>query len=420
LVGIQANLRTYLKHFQTEFKVGSFDQSRNAYRYLKGLLKGQTGKRNIEKICQQETTYQYQNLHHFISCSDWSSDSVMDIVQTINAELLNGQGYGYIIDEKSKAKKGSHSVGVARQYCGPTGQVDNCQTGVYSVLSTPLMSLPSNFRLFIPRPWILDKKRSRKAGLPSGLISKTKVDLAIDMIREDRQKGVIPLWYGGDCLYGRAWKLTTFIEEECQAHFVMDVPKDHAIYLTDPTLDKGAQLIRIEDYMKSISLSKREIVTYDQRKKARVHTVEVFIQHSKRDRNRSRKRILIVSKGLSKNDRVKYSLTNFTRKEKTVAQLVYMQRARFSVEQYFREANQLTGMGDYQVRTYKGWLHTQILSMMIMQLLNKIRLSLIKKKCLLSLITLARGITLILMKVRSYKDIVINLINKYRVNINTS
>jgi SRSO17 transposase len=402
------------------FKVGSFDQSRNAYRYLKGLLKGQTGKRNIEKICQQEISYQYQNLHHFISSSNWESDSVKDIVQTINQELLKGQPYGYIIDEKSKAKKGSHSVGVGRQYCGPTGQVDNCQTGVYSVLSTPMMSLPSNFRLFIPLAWVQDKKRARKAGLPSGVISKTKVDLAIDMIREDRQKGINPLWYGGDCLYGRAWKLTTFIEEECQANFVMDVPKDHAIYLTDPMVDKDAQLIRIEDYMKSISLSKSKIVTYEQGKKARVHTVEVFIQHSKRDRNQSRKRVLIVSKGLSKNDRIKYSLTNFTRKEKTVAELVYMQRARFAVEQYFREANQLTGMGDYQIRTYKGWLHTQILCMMIMQLLNKIRLSLIKKKCLLSLITLARGINFILMKVKNYKGIVINLIKKYQIPLNTS
>lgn len=420
MVGIQANLRTYLKHFQTEFKIGSFDQSSNAYSYLKGLLKGQTGKRNIEKICQQEISYQYQNLHHFISCSNWNSDSVKDVVQNINKELLKGQSYGYIIDEKSKAKKGSHSVGVARQYCGPTGQVDNCQTGVYSILSTPMMSLPSNFRLFIPNPWITDKKRARKAGLPSGLVSKTKVDLAIDMIREDRQKGIIPLWYGGDSLYGRAWKLTTFVEEECQSHFVMDVPKDQAIYLTDPMVDQDAQLIRIEDYMKSISLSKRKIVTYDQRKKARVHTVEVFIQHSKRDRNRSRKRILIVSKGLSKNDKIKYSLTNFTRKEKTIAELVYMQRARFAVEQYFREANQLTGMGDYQVRTYKGWLHTQILSMMIMQLLNKIRLSLIKRKCLISTITLARGIAFILLRIRNYKGVVINLINKSQILLNTS
>lgn len=420
MVGIQANLGTYLKHFQTEFKVGSFDQSRNAYLYLKGLLKGQTGKRNIEKICQQEVSYQYQNLHHFISCSDWSSNSVKDIVQNINKALLKGRSYGYIIDEKSKAKKGSHSVGVARQYCGPTGQVENCQTGVYSILSTPMMSLPSNFRLFIPKSWILDKKRARKAGLPSGLISKTKVDLAIDMIREDRQMGIIPLWYGGDSLYGRAWKLTTFIEEECQSHFVMDVPKDYAIYLTDPVVDKDAQLIRIEDYMKSVSLSKRKIVTYDQHKKARVHTVEVFIQHSKRDRNHSRKRILIVSKGLSKNDKIKYSLTNFTRKEKTVAELVYMQRARFGVEQYFREANQLTAIGDYQVRTYKGWLHTQILSMMIMQLLNKIRLSLIKRKCLISLITLARGINFILLRIRNYKAVVINLINKSQILLNTS
>lgn len=420
MVGVQANLRTYLKHFQTEFKVGTFNQSDNAFEYIRGLLKGQTGKRNIEKISQQEISNPYQSLHHFISHSHWDIEQVNNVIQQLNQKLLKGKSYGYIIDERSQAKKGSHSVAVGRQYCGSTGKIDNCQTGVYAVLTTPSMTLPSNFRLFVPQEWITDKKRCRKAGLPSGLLPKTKVDLAIEMIKEDRNKGIFPLWYGGDSLYGRAWKLTNFIEEDCQSYFVMDTSKDHQIYLTNPLLDRKAQATTIEEYLKSICLSKRKIVNYEGNKKARVHVVEIFTKHTKCDRNRAPKRVLIISKGLAKNDKIKYSLTNFTLYQKTAAELVYMQRARFTVEQYFREANQIAGMGDYQVRSFKAWNHCQILSMMLMQLLNTIRISLLKKKALLSLITISRCAALILLKVGTYKKLVHNIIRQFQLNLNSS
>lgn len=420
MVGIQANLRTYLKHFQYEFKVGTFDQSHNAFEYLRGLLKGQTGKRNIEKISQQEASCSYQSLHHFISQSNWDSDQVNGMLHKLNKELLKDESYGYIIDERSQAKKGLHSVGVSRQYCGSTGKIDNCQTGVYSVLTTGSMTLPSSFRLFIPLEWAADKKRCRQGGLPSGLVSKTKVDLAIEMIKHDRDRGIIPLWYGGDSLYGRAWKLTNFIEVDCQSHFVMDTSKDHQIYLTNPVLDQKACPITIDEYLRTINLSKQRIVNYEGTKKARVHLIEVFTRHTKRDGNKAPKRVLIISKGLGKNDKIKYSLTNFTLNEKTPASLVYMQRARFTVEQYFREANQLAGMGDYQIRSYKAWKHCQILTMMIMQLTNIIRTSILKKKLHLPLITLARCAALILWKVPNYRLLVLNIIRQSQQILNTS
>lgn len=418
MVGVQANLRTYLKHFQTEFKVGTFDQRGNAASYLRGLLKGQTGKRNIEKLSEQETSNLYQNLHHFISHSNWDSDSVKGIVQVQNKRLLNGQSYGYIIDERSQAKKGKHSAGVGRQYCGSTGKIDNCQTGVYAVLATPSIRLPSNFRLFIPEEWIRDRQRCKQAGLPSGLVKKTKVDLAIEMVKEDRHKGIFPQWYGGDSLYGKAWKLTNFIERDCQSHFVMDTSIDHLIYLENPNLNPKARAVTIETYLKTTCLSKCRKVHYGDHKKARARVVEVFTKHTKYDRT-AHKRVLIISKGLNKNDKIKYSLTNFTLQQKTAAELVYMQRARFAVEQYFREANQVAGMGDYQVRSYKAWKHCQILSMMLMQLIAIIRKALPKAEPL-TVIAIVRCLAIILLKIKNYRQIVLNIIQRSQVMLNTS
>lgn len=407
MVGVKANLSSYLKNFQSEFKVGSFDQSNNARRYLLGLFRGQTGKRNIQRISELDSFDRYQSLHHFISHSNWDTDAVKANLQQLNQTILKSQPFGYIVDERSAAKKGIKSIGVSRQYCGSTGKIDNCQTGVYSVLTTSGLTLPCNFKLFLPNQWL---GQSQEA--------KTKVDLAIEMIRQDRANGIYPEWYGGDALYGRAWKMTTFIEDDCEANFVMDTTKDQLIYLNDPS-DRRRRPITIERYLKQIELSKAKIVRYEGTKKARVHIVTVFTRDTKQD-FQPRTRLLIISKGLSKNDRIKFSLSNYEFQEKTAAELVYMQRARFNVEQYFREASQIAGMGDYQVRGYRAWHHVQILSMLIMQLLNIIRLRLARKNILFSLIGIARCLWPILHRARNAKSIVRNIQRNCQLSLNSS
>ena len=407
MVGVKANLSSYLKHFQSEFKVGSFDQYHNAHRYLLGLLKGQTGKRNIQRISEFDASDRYQSLHHFVSHSRWETDSVKEVLQQLNQALLGSRRFGYIVDERSAAKKGTKSVGVSRQYCGSTGKIDNCQTGVYSVLTTPGISLPCNFRLFLPTQW-----------RNPGDVVKTKVDLAIDMIKQDRKQGILPEWYGGDALYGRAWKMTSFIEDECGAFFVMDTTKDHLIYLRDPS-DRRIKPVTIEKYMNAIDFSKSKTHTYEDKKKARVHIAKVFTRDTKQDTT-PRERLLVISKGLSNNDKVKFSLTNFTLKQKTAAQLVYMQRARFNVEQYFREASQLGGMGDYQVRGFSAWHHVQILTMMVMQLVNIIRSNLAQKGIFLSVIAIGRCLWPIIHNILNARSIVNNIQKNCQAFVNSS
>ena len=328
-------------------------------------------------------------------------------MQQINKEILGSCPYGYIIDERSQAKKGGRSIGVGRQYCGSTGKIDNCQTGVYSVLTTGEITLPNNLRLYLPQSWISDNK-----------IHKTKVDLAMDMIREDRRKGILPQWYGADSLYGRAWKLTSYIEDGCRAYFVMDTSKDQLVYLSDPT-HRRVKPITIEKYLQRINLSSAKTICYQGNKKAKAHIVEIFTQDTKHDKN-PRKRLLIISRGQSKRDKIKSSLTNFTLKQKSAAQLVFMQRARFTVEHYFREACQTAGMGDYQVRSLMGWKHVQILTMLLMQVLNLIRIKLAKQRLSISVIAISRCLNLILQSVRYQKRIVENVIRNCTFSTNSS
>lgn len=416
LVGIKANLYSYLNHFKSSFKIAGFDHFDNAEFYLRALLGGQTGKRNIEKLCQSEEDFSstYQRIHHFISSSSWDSTKVKALINEFNKKFYGEKSYGYIIDEKSTAKKGTKSVGVSRQYCGQTGKIDNCQTGVYSVLTDHYFTMPCNYRLYLPKEWCEDKKRLKQAGLPSKIKCKTKVDLAMDMIREDYLQGIRPHWYGGDALYGKAEKLQSLIEDELRSNFVVDVGKNYKFYIQDPSVYSKAKAWTIQEWLSKNDIKKARKVRYGtngNKKKAYYFLIEAY-QAEKRN-GKVRKRLIIISKGTGRNDKIKYSISNFSLQEKKASELVLMQRARYNVEQYFREASQVGGMCDYQVRVVKGWSHCQVLTMMLMQVAVFVRVKLTQKQIFLPTISLVRIIECDLLKPKGYKIIIENILKLY-------
>ncbi len=412
--GIEANLCSYLNHFKSSFKVAGFNHFHNADFFLRALLKGQTGKRNIEKLCQSEDEFSatYQRVHHFISCSNWDPSIVRKNINERSKDFYAGQSYGYIIDEKSNAKKGQKSVGVSRQYCGQTGKIDNCQTGVYSVLTGSGYTMPCNYKLYLPKEWVEDTKRLKQAGLPSKMAYKTKVDLAMDMIREDYKQGIRPQWYGGDALYGKAGKLLRLIEDELESKFVVDVAKDYMFYLSDPLENPQEKAWTIDEWIQKKYIRKGRKVRYADNKKAYVRIIESYFVDWKKEPGKVRRRLIIISKGTGKNDKIKYSISNFNLQEKKPSELVYMQRARsrYYVEQYFREASQVAGMCDYQIRGAKAWSHCQVLTMMLMQLTVFVRSELSKKGAFLPTITLVRILECFLVKPQKYKVIIENIL----------
>ena len=89
----------------------------------------------------------------------------------------------WIIDDTGFPKKGRHSVGVARQYCGQLGKQDNCQVAVTLSLANHPASLPVAYRLYLPKEWVTDRTRRRKAGVPKEITFKTKPAIAVDHLR---------------------------------------------------------------------------------------------------------------------------------------------------------------------------------------------------------------------------------------------
>ena len=131
------------------------------------------------------TAAQHQSLLHFVGQGDWSDQQVLAKVREMVLPDIERHGpiEAWIIDDTGFPKKGRHSVGVARQYCGQLGKQDNCQVAVSLSLANHHASLPVAYRLYLPKEWATDRQRRRKAGVPKEVTFKTKPAIALDHLR---------------------------------------------------------------------------------------------------------------------------------------------------------------------------------------------------------------------------------------------
>ncbi|QND35758.1 IS701 family transposase (plasmid) [Sinorhizobium meliloti] len=146
----------------------------------------------------------HQSLHHFVAKADWSDDAVLGIVRAQVLPALERQGpiRAWIVDDTGFPKKGKHSVGVARQYCGQLGKQDNCQVAVSLSVATGQASLPVAYQLYLPESWANDAGRREKAGVPEDVIFRTKPEIALTQIRAALDAGVSPGVVLADAGYG--------------------------------------------------------------------------------------------------------------------------------------------------------------------------------------------------------------------------
>jgi SRSO17 transposase len=201
--------------------------------YLKGLM--QAERKNMERMEEAVKDGDEQRLQHLLTDSAWDHRGVLDqVAKEADAQRGGSAESGLLIDESSFAKKGTHSVGVARQWCGRLGQVDNGQVGVFAALGRGHLAALTDVRLFVPEAWAGDEQRGEAAGIPAEhRQAKRKTALALEMIRHQRALGVRFAWVVVDGGYGKAPEFLRAVEdlgETC----VADVHKDQRIYLCDP------------------------------------------------------------------------------------------------------------------------------------------------------------------------------------------
>ena len=151
--------------------IGHRDRTGPFRDYCAGLLAG-CERKSVEPLAAitapARVSAQHQSLLHFVGKASWSDEAVLGKVRELTLPILEKHGpvEAFIIDDTGFPKKGKHSVGVARQYCGQLGKQDNCQIAVSLSVANHHASLPIAYRLYLPKEWAGDPARRAKAGVP--------------------------------------------------------------------------------------------------------------------------------------------------------------------------------------------------------------------------------------------------------------
>ena len=163
--------------------------------YCSGLLAG-CERKSVEPLAAvtapSRVSAQHQSLLHFVGKASWSDEAVLGKLRELTLPALEKHGVieAWIIDDTGFPKKGKHSVGVARQYCGQLGKQDNCQAAVSLSIASRHASLPIAYRLYLPEEWAHDRERRAKAGVPEDIAFQTKPGIALAQIAQALKDGV--------------------------------------------------------------------------------------------------------------------------------------------------------------------------------------------------------------------------------------
>lgn len=183
----RADLQAWLAPFLAAFPRA--EPRRWAPVYLEGLL-GPGERKSVEPMAAHVCPGDVQQLHHFVSAAPWAPTPLEGVLAQAANRLIGGPDAVLIIDDTALPKQGTHSVGVARQYCGALGTTANCQVLVSLTLARGEVPVPVGLRLYLPKRWADDPARRARAKVPEHVTFQTKGALALDEVDRLRAAGV--------------------------------------------------------------------------------------------------------------------------------------------------------------------------------------------------------------------------------------
>ncbi|MEY2892693.1 MAG: hypothetical protein RJA98_2601 [Pseudomonadota bacterium] len=194
----------YMEHLSEG--LGHADRHAGLRGYCTGLmspLKRKSVEPMASHLAPSATRSRHQSLHHFVADSAWSDEQMLlRVAQWVVPAMDFHEGGWWIIDDTGFPKQGTHSVGVARQYCGMLGKQDNCQVAVSVTLACQAGSVPMAWQLYLPKEWADDALRREKAGVPQDVEFATKPAIALAQIERLMEQGAPKHCVLSDAGYG--------------------------------------------------------------------------------------------------------------------------------------------------------------------------------------------------------------------------
>lgn len=340
----------------------------NAVSYLRGLLSGRERK-NSWTISEHAGQAVPDPMQRLLSTADWDPDLVRDDLRSYVVEHLGDAGGVLIVDETGFLKKGTRSAGVARQYTGTAGRIENAQVGVFLTYSTPRGRTFLDRELYLPKAWIEDRARCEKAGVPADRGFQTKPELAAGMLARAIDGGVPASWVTGDAVYGQQYKFRVALEDRGMS-YVLAVPSSQHV-IAKPTQTVRASEYRADGLAAALPATAWRTISAGAGSKGdrRYAWARTRINGG---REPDAEYWLLARRSLTDPAELAYYLCH-TPKRIALAQLARVAGARWAIEETFQTAKGQTGLDHYQVRQYTGWYRHVTLSMLAHAFLTVIR-----------------------------------------------
>jgi SRSO17 transposase len=322
----------------------------------------------------------HQSLHHFVAQAAWDDKAVLAAVRDMVLPAMQAQApiRAWIIDDTGMPKKGRHSVGVGRQYCGQVGKQDNCQVAVTLSVATHQASLPIAFRLYLPEAWAGDPARRTKAGVPEEIAFQTKPQIALAQIRAalaaDVPRGVVVM----DAGYGADSELRAGITDLGLA-YVAGVQSSVSVWPPGTTplppkpwsgrgrppklirRDADHKPVSASDLAKGMPAQAWQSVTWREGSKTSLTSrfAAVRVRPGHRDYWRAQpwpEEWLLIEWPEGEKEPTKFWLSTLP-ETISVSELVDTAKLRWRIERDYQELKQELGLGHYEGRGWRGFHH---------------------------------------------------------------
>jgi len=379
-------LQAYLDGF-TE-AAGHADRRVPMENYTKGLMLP-IERKSVEpmaaRLAPGNVRQMHQSLHHVVADAAWSDDAVLRQVrrQVLPVMTRKHALAAWIVDDTGFPKKGTHSVGVARQYCGQLGKQDNCRVAVSVSLATEEASILAAYRLYLPETWANDKERRKQAGVPQEISFQTKPDIALAQIRslvnEDVPRGVVlaDAAYGDDSefreglvsldlSYAVGIKSTTTL---WPPGIVPLPPRPKGKMGRPPRLlrrDKQHQPLTAKELALCLSAADLRRVSWREGTSGMMRSRFAALRVRAAHRDYWRKephpeQWLLIEWPKTEKEPTKYWLSNLP-SSIALRKLVAIAKLRWRIERDYEELKQELGLGHFEGRNWRGFHHHATLS----------------------------------------------------------
>jgi len=364
---------------------GRSEPREQAAKYLRGLLARSVQRKNGWQMAEAVGDAIPDPMQRLLYRTLWDADAARDRLQDYIAETFGDPQALVVLDETGFLKKGTHSVGVQRQYTGTAGKIENAQVGVFLAYASPRGHVLLDRRLYLPRSWAEDAERREGAGVPEGVTFQTKPQLAGAMLEHLWARGLPMGWVAGDEVYGNDAPL----RERIAAHgyrYVLSVSSLQRVWTTRPAVEPTGRprlrarlaageppALAVADVVALWPAGCWQRLAVGQGEQGeRLYDWGAQRVVESRDDLPGREVWLLARRSVTDPQELAYYLAHAPA-ETPLAELARRAAQRYVVEQSLEEGKGETGLDEYEVRRWDSWHLHITLAMMALAFLSAVR-----------------------------------------------